>query len=464
MPAETLREGDLLELRPGEVASCDLEIVTGRSDLDLAVVDGESRPVLLGPGAGVPAGARLLTGRLEARVVGDPGDSSVERVRRAVQEALERKSPAEVLADRVARVFVVAVLLVGAATLLTWLRIDPSRALPVTIAVLVVACPCALALATPLAFASALHGAAARGLLVRSGEVLLKLARTRVLAFDKTGTLTEERPEPGELRPTAEGLELGEDAVLRLAAAAARASLHPVAQAVVEAARRRGITELPLAVDFHEEAGQGLRARVEGREVRLGRPGATIQLDGRRVGRLQLSDRVRPDAGPVVATLTAEGLDVALLTGDLPERAEALAAQVGIGRVHGGMRPAQKASWIGSRGDAVTFIGDGLNDAEALAGADVGLAMGHGVDLSLEAADGALLRRRLDPLVGGIRLGRQLRRVLVQNVSLSLLYNAAAVAAAASGLVSPLVAAVLMPLSSIAVVSNASRLARKGPA
>jgi len=464
VPAETLRTGDLLELRPGDVAPCDLEITSGRSDLDLAVVDGESRPVLLGPGAEVPAGARLLTGRLEARVTRDPGDSSVERVRRAVQEALERKSPVEFLADKVARIFVFAVLLVGAATLLTWLLVDPSRALPVTIAVLVVACPCALALARRVAFASALHGAAARGLLVRSGGALLDLSRTRTLAFDKTGTLTEERPEPGEVKLAPAGRELGPDGVLRLAAAAARASLHPVAQAVTEAARHQGITDLPLAVDFREEAGQGLSARVEGRQVRIGRPGATIELDGRRAGRLQLRDRVRPDAGPVVADLRDQGLEVALLSGDLPERAEALAEQVGIEEVHGGVRPEQKAAWIAGRSGPVAFIGDGLNDAEALAVADVGLAMGHGVDLSLEAADGALLRRRLDPLVGGIRLGRQLRRVLVQNVSLSLLYNAAAVAAAASGLVSPLVAAVLMPLSSIAVVSNASRLARKGPA
>jgi P-type Cu2+ transporter len=463
VPAEVLKIGDRVELRPGDVAPCDLEIIVGRSDIDLAVVDGESRPVLLGPGAELPAGARLLTGRLEATVVHDPGHSSVERVRRAVERALERKSPVEVLADRVARVFVFAVLVIGAATFAAWLHIDPSRALRVTIAVLVVACPCALALATPLAFASALHGAAARGLLVRSGGVLLKLARTRLLAFDKTGTLTEERPEPGPLRLTPFGDELGEQRILILAAAAARSSLHPVAQAVVEAARLRGIEELPLATDLHEEAGRGLEARVDGHIVRIGRPGATVELDGRRAGRLQLSDRIRPDAAPVVRELTRQGLAVALLSGDLPDRAEALAAAVGIAEVHGGMRPEQKAAWIAARSDQqVTFVGDGLNDAEALAVAHVGLAMGHGVDLSVEAADGALLRRRLDPLVSGIQLGRELRRILVQNVSLSLLYNAAAVAAAAAGLVSPLVAAVLMPFSSILVVSNASRLARKG--
>ena len=465
VPAETLQIGDRVELRPGDLAPCDLEITSGHSDVDLAVVDGESRPVLLGSGAEIPAGARLLTGRLEATVARDPGQSSVERVRRAVERALERKSPVEVLADRVARVFVFAVLVIGGATFAAWLQIDPSRALRVTIAVLVVACPCALALATPLAFASALHGAAARGLLVRSGGALLELARTRLLAFDKTGTLTEERPEPGALRLTPFGGELGEERVLTLAAAAARSSLHPVAQAVVEAARRRGIEELPLAVDLQEEAGRGLEARVDSHTVRVGRPGATVEVDGRRAGRLQLNDRIRPDARPVVQELIRQGLEVALLSGDLPERAEALAAAVGIRSVHGGMRPEQKAAWIAARSDLqVTFVGDGLNDAEALAVANVGLAMGHGVDLSVEAADGALLRRRLDPIVSGIQLGRKLRRILVQNVSLSLLYNAVAVAAAAAGLVSPLVAAVLMPFSSIVVVSNASRLARKGDA
>ena len=456
---EALRPGDRVELLPGDVAAVDVALGAGSSDVDLSVVDGESRPRAVGPGQDLPAGARVLTGRLEGTVLAALIGGSLGGLRRQVDEALARRSPVEELADRVARWFVLAVLLIAGATAAAWWQLDPARALPVTVAVLVVACPCALALATPLAFASAVHGAAARGLVVREGAALLALARVDRVVFDKTGTVTHGRLDPGGL----EGAMGRELATLRLAAAACRGSLHPVARAVVQAARQAEVGELPLASQLREFPGQGLEALVDGHRVAVGRPGATILVDGAQAGRLRLSDRVREDAAKTVAALAARGVQAALLSGDEPATVRAIAARVGIADARGGLLPTEKAAALRGwqrAGERVAFVGDGLNDAPALAAADVGLAMGSAVDLSVEAADGALLDRGLGAVAAGHSLGRRLQRTLVQNVSLSVAYNLCAVSAAAAGLLSPLEAAALMPLSSIAVVVNAARLAR----
>ena len=326
-------------------------------------------------------------------------------------------------------------------------------------AVLVVACPCALALATPLAFAAAVHGAAARGLVVRRGAALLTLGRVHRIVFDKTGTLTYGRLDPGAL----EGATGRETRVLRLGGAACRGSLHPVARAVVRAAKQANVGDLPLAAELREVAGRGLEALVEGHRVAVGRPGATIRVDGAVAGRLALSDRTREDAAGTAAALRVAGVEVALLSGDEPATVSALASSLGIVEAEGGLLPAEKAAVLRvwrRDGERVAFVGDGLNDAPALAAADLGLAMGSAVDLSVEAADGALLDGRLGAVADGVSLGRRLRRTLIQNVSLSIAYNLCAVSAAATGMLSPLEAAVLMPISSLVVVVNAARLAR----
>ena len=464
VPSDSLVQGDCLELRPGDVVPCDVRIESGRSDVDLAAVDGESRPVLRSAGGSLPAGARVLTGRLEAEVLRASADSNVERIRAAVERALEQRTDIELLADRVARGFVLAVLVVAAAVAVGWALADPSRALPVTVSVLVVACPCALALATPLAFAAALQGAAASGLVVRSGGVLLALGRVGLVAFDKTGTLTDGRPRAGRLVLTDAGAALGGDRVLRLAAAAASPSLHPVSRSVVAAAADRAPGPPLLASSFVEAAGRGVSARVDGHDVAVGRPGATISVDGTRAGRLELASRTRPGVSVVMGRLRRMGLRTALLSGDARERTEGLAASLGLNEARGEMTPADKAAWMARRamsGPPVAFVGDGLNDAAALAVADVGLAMSGGVDLALEAADGAVTRPGLEPVAAGVVLGRRLRRVLAANITISVLYNVAAVGAAAAGLVSPLVAVLLMPVSSLVVVTYASRLARR---
>jgi P-type Cu2+ transporter len=455
---EALRPGDRLELLPGDVSVVDLALTAGTSDVDLSVVDGESQPRTVAGGRDLPAGAKVLTGRLEGTVLKAAAAGSLAGLRRQVDDALARRSTVELLADRVARGFVAAVLLVAAATAAAWSWVDPSQALPITVAVLVVACPCALALATPLAFASAVHAAAARGIVVRQGSTLLALGRIDRLVFDKTGTITHGRLDPGPFSGTADDLE-----VLRLAAAACRGSLHPVARGVVQASREAGATEVPLAIDLREVAGVGLTACVEGRTVSVGRPGATVHIDGRLAGRVPLEDRVRDDAAAALSALRDRGVAVAMLSGDEPSVVEALAGTLDIDLFEGGLLPSEKAAALrGFRaaGEQVAFVGDGLNDAPALAEATVGLAMGSAVDLSVEAADGALLGGGLMSLSAGIGLGRRLRRTLVQNVSLSITYNVLAVTAAASGLLSPLEAAALMPLSSLLVVVNAARLTR----
>jgi Cu2+-exporting ATPase len=457
---EALRPGDRVELLPGDVAPVDVALSAGTSDVDLSVVDGESQPRAVAAGRDLPAGARVLTGRLEGTVLRTAAAGSLAGLRAQVDDALARRSPAELLADRVARWFVAAVLVLAAGTAAAWWGVDPGRALPITVAVLVVACPCALALATPLAFAAAVHGAAARGLVVREGAALLALGRIDRIAFDKTGTLTEGRLVAGAF--DAPGGD--EAATLRLAAAACRGSLHPVARAVVQAAKDRGIGDVPLSSELRETAGSGLEASVEGHRVAVGRPGATVRIDGREAGRLLLSDRVRPGAADAVRRLRALGIEPAMLSGDEPSVADALAREIGISTAHGGLLPTEKAAmlraWRGE-GSALAFVGDGLTDAPALAAADVGIAMGSAVDLSVEAADGALLRRGLGAVADSVILGRRLRRTLIQNVVWSVGYNLGAVTAAASGLLSPLEAAALMPLSSVVVVVNAARLARR---
>lgn len=456
--ADMLRVGDRLDLLPGDIVPADVVVEEGASDVDCAVVDGESRPRFFQAGDRLVSGARVLDGVLVARVVADAGESALAQLRAAVDRALTQRHKTELLADRVARGFVAAVLGLAAIAVILWWHAGPERALDVGVAVLVVACPCALALATPLVFAATVHAALGRGVVVRDGGVILDLHDVRRVVFDRTGTLTE-----GTLRPA--NLHLGEgydsDEVLRLAAAVARASRHPVSRAVVLAARERGLDSLPLAVDVKEVAGEAIEGRVRGRLVRIGRPGATIHIDGCWVAELDLLDAPRPGAGRAVSDLRALGLRISLLSGDRKERAEALARSLGIQDAEGALWPEEKAEHIRrwqAGGEPCLFVGDGLNDGPALAGAFVGLTMGRGADLAVEAGRGVLIDDDPAALADLIRLARRARLVLLTNLAFSAFYNLVAVGLAIAGVVTPLVAASLMPFGSLVVVARAARL------
>ncbi len=328
--------------------------------------------------------------------------------------------------------------------------------MPVTIAVLVVACPCALALARPLAAAAGLGAAARRGLLFRSADALLDLADVDMVVLDKTGTVTE-----GEMTVVS-----ADDADLRVAAGLERYSRHPIAEAILAEAAGRGIP-LPSASEVREVAGSGIEGVVDEKRWRL-RPGGTggvvvLEGDGGHRGIIRLGDAVRPDSARAVRRLRAAGLEVVLLTGDDAGVADRIAEAAGIGAVHARVSPEGKAWWIErarERGRRVLFAGDGLNDGPALVAADVGVAMGTGVASSVLAAHGVLGSRSILPLVAGVEAGRACRRTVRANQIRSIAYNVSAVAAAAAGLVNPLVAAVLMPLSSTLVVVSSLRVER----
>lgn len=459
--ARAVVSGDRIELLPGDVLPVDVVVLQGTSDVDLSVTDGESRPRDARPGTTLPAGTRLLTGRVVAEVRGGAEEAWTARIRERIDIALGQKTPTEHLADRFARGFVVAILGIGGATYLLWRALAPERALEATVAVLIAACPCALALGTPLAFAAAVHAAASRGLLVRSGEAIRTLADVDRVIFDKTGTLS--LPEPVAVAFRASD-PTQTDAVLRLAAGACQASHHPVARAVVRVARHHlPAARFPFATDVRETPGVGLDALVEGHRVQVRGPGVQVRIDGHLAADADLVDLPRPSAAIVIEALHARGIATSLLSGDQPERVEAFADLLDIPSWGAAASPVEKVHAVRAwqaQGERIALVGDGLNDAAALAEADVGIALGAGAELSLEAADAAIVPDGLQPVSDCIDLGRRLRRVLRQNVALSLTYNTLAVSAAAAGLITPLVAAALMPFSSVVVVLSAARLIR----
>jgi Cu2+-exporting ATPase len=448
-----LAAGDRVVCGVGEELPADGVVVEGEAALRVALLTGESAPVEVGPGDRVWAGTLVVDGNLTLEVTEAAEETVLHRMAEELRAAADRGTrPSST--DRIAPWFTGATLAVAAGTFAGWwLASGVGAALSATVAVLVVACPCALALSRPLAAAAGLGAAARRGLLFRSADALLELADIDLVALDKTGTVTA-----GALDVVGAG-----DDDLRIAAGLERYSLHPVAVAVVREAAARGIP-LPLATDVREEVGVGISGKVDGRVWRIRSGGAGVVVlegeDGHR-GILRLGDAVRPDSAEAVARLSALGVDVALLTGDHAEAAERIAAGAGIADVHTRVGPEEKAAWVGARRDEgrrVLFAGDGLNDGPALAVADVGVAMGSGAASSILTADGVLVAGSLLPLSTGIHASRACLKAIRGNQIRSLVYNVTAVTAAAAGWVNPLVAAVLMPLSSALVVWGASRV------
>ena len=452
VPIADLRPGDSIDVGAGEELAADGTVTEGSGQLRMSLVTGEAEPVLVCPGSRVVAGTVLLDGALTVRVTATGDDTVVHAMALQLHAAADR-ALRPTAADRIAPWFTVATLVAAALTLAFWWHAGVGTAVSRTVAVLVVACPCALALSHPLAAAAALGASARRGLLFRSGSAILDLDSIDLVALDKTGTVTA-----GEL-----SVGSADDPALRVAAGLERYSNHPVARAIVAAASARDIA-LPRGTDVRERAGVGVSGEVDGRrwEIRSGGPGEVRLVDDRGgESVIRLADSVRADAVATVARLKAAGLGVVLLTGDHEESARRIADQVGVDEVIARADPAAKAEWIQaarSRGRRVLFAGDGLNDGPAIAAADVGIAMGTGAASSVLVADGIVASDGLVPLLAGFRAARAGARVVRANQRFSLIYNALAVTAAAAGWVNPLVAAILMPLSSALVIWGASRV------
>ncbi|MBE0591901.1 MAG: cation-translocating P-type ATPase, partial [Gemmatimonadales bacterium] len=419
----------------------------------LALITGEAEPVDIGPGDEVVAGSVLLDGAVTVVVQAVGRDTVLQQMAERLRMAADRGTR-PTSADRIAPWFTGVTLVVASATFAWWVfAAGLAAGITHSVAVLVVACPCALALSRPLAAAAGLGAAARRGLLFRSADALLDLVDVDLAALDKTGTVTQ-----GVLV-----VVQADDAALRIAAGLERYSSHPIARAIVEEASRRGIP-LPRGTGIDERPGVGISGFVDGRRctLRAGGPGEVLLLaDDGETAVLRLGDAVRPDSGRIVTALRTLGLDVALLTGDHRAVAERIGAETGIATVVARIDPAGKADWVQARqreGRRVLFAGDGLNDGPALAEADVGVAMGRGAASSVLVADGVISSGSLAPIPVGIHAARACRRAIRANQARSIAYNILAVSAAAVGWVNPLVAAVLMPLSSAMVIWGSSRV------
>jgi cation transport ATPase len=460
VPVQELRPGDRLDVGAGEELAADGRVVEGSGQVRMALVTGEAMPALVGPGDAVVAGTVLVDGALTIEIDA-VGDGTVVHRMAAELKAAQDRAMAPTSADRIAPWFTAGTLATAAITCLGWwVAVGLSAALTNTVAVLVVACPCALALARPLAAAAGLGAAARRGLLLRSSDTLLGLGRVNLAALDKTGTVTLGTIAVAE----------GSDRAIRIAAGLERYSLHPIARAITGEAGARGIP-LPRAANVREIAGEGIRGEIDGQvwELRAAGPGQlalTDEAGGQEL--IRFGDLTRTDSASTVTALRALGLRTVLVTGDHPEVASRIGKAAGVDEIVARIRPDEKAQWIRERqheGRRVLFAGDGLNDGPALAAAEIGIAMASGAASSVLVADGIVSAPSLAPLVAGIRAGRVAQRLVKAGQTQSLLYNVISVAAAAAGLVNPLVAAVLMPISSGVVIWNAARveaIVRKG--
>jgi Cu2+-exporting ATPase len=487
VPTVELAVGERVRVLPGETMPADGVVVAGVSSLDESLLTGESRPVARRAGERVTGGAVNVESPLEIEVTAVGDETVLAGLLRLVESARGAKPELARLADRAARWFVAGVLVLAAAVGVVWWRLDAARALPVVVSVLVVTCPCALALATPMAFAVAGGALARRGLLATRGHAIEGLAAARTVVFDKTGTLTE-----GRLRVVETVAAAGRTAGAVLAAAAAleRGSEHPIARAIERAAGMAGVPPVPQIADVVAEPGRGLVGRVAGERWAVGSPefvrerlGAALPSglasrcaegltpvvvagESGVAGLLLLEDSLRPGAAELVAALRREGRRVALLSGDQEATAGRIAAAAGIADVEGGASPARKLERVrelAAAGAPVAMVGDGVNDAAALGAAAVSVAMGNGAWLAAATADAVLLSGRLEDLAFAFVHAARTLRVVRQNLALALLYNLAAIPLAAAGVVPPWAAALGMSASSALVVLNALRLRARGP-
>ncbi|MFC5300732.1 heavy metal translocating P-type ATPase [Azospira restricta] len=481
--ADALLPGDVFIVRPGESVPVDGEVLAGASSVNEAMLTGESMPVAKAAGDRVFAATRNELGQLRCRATGVGEHTLLAGIIRLVAEAQGSKAPVQKLADRISAVFVPAVCFVALVTFAGWwLAGDPAEALTSAVAVLVIACPCALGLATPTAIMVGTGRGAAAGILVKNAEALERAERVGVVAVDKTGTLTRGEPEVTDV--VAVGIAAGE--ALRLAAALEQGSEHPLARAVLARAAAAGVA-VPAVADFRAIPGQGVTGVVDGRALSLGAAdwaaagaagddvrrlqdeGKTVVAlaeGGRLLALLAIADPLRPGAVAAVAELQAMGLAVVMLTGDNAATAAAVARAAGIADFRAGILPGDKAAAVNAlkgSGRAVAMVGDGINDAPALAAADIGFALGAGSDAAIEAADLTLIGSDLKGVADAIRLSRATLGKIRQNLFFAFLYNVIGIPLAALGLLNPVVAGAAMALSSVSVVSNSLLLRRWRP-
>jgi Cu+-exporting ATPase len=460
---EQVAPGDLVVVRPGEKIPTDGVVVEGESAVDASLLTGESLPVEVGPGSDV-AGATVNTyGRLVVRATKVGADTALEQIARLVESAQSGKAPVQRLADRVSAIFVPIVIALSLATLAGWLLAGASvaEAFTAAVAVLIIACPCALGLATPTALMVGTGRGAQLGIVIKGPEVLEQTRAIDTIVLDKTGTVTEGRMQLAEVTPL-DGASRQE--ILRLAGAVESASEHPIAQAVAAAARQE-VGELPRVTGFRNIAGSGVIGNVDGHAVEVGRRDGTITVtwDGAPRGTLVVRDTVKPTSREAIDALKRLGLTPILLTGDAEAAAEPVAREVGIERVLADVHPEDKAVEVRrlqEHGSAVAMVGDGINDAPALAQADLGLAIGTGTDVAIEASDITLVSGDLRAAADAVALARRTLRTIKGNLFWAFAYNVAAIPLAMAGLLSPIVAAAAMAASSLFVVLNSLRLTR----
>jgi Cu+-exporting ATPase len=461
VPVSELQVGDRFVVRPGEKVATDGVVVDGESAVDQSLLTGEPVPVEVAPGSEV-AGATINTyGRMVVQATRVGADTALAQIAQLVEQAQAGKAPIQRLADRVAAVFVPVVILVAVATFAGWLAFGAgaSAAFTAGIAVLIIACPCALGLATPMALMVGTGRGAELGVLMKGPEVLEQTRRIDTIVLDKTGTVTEGKLELVDVTPL-DGARREE--VLRLAGGVEAASEHPVAEAIVRAARAE-VGELPPVDRFRNSPGVGVAGVVEGHEVEVGRRNGQIDVswDGVARARLVVHDTVKPTSATAVAELKQLGLTPVLLTGDFRQAAERVAADVGIEHVLAEVYPEDKIAQVErfqQAGQVVAMVGDGINDAPALAQADLGLAIGTGTDVAIEASDLTLVSGDLRAAVDAIRLARRTLRTIKGNLFWAFAYNVAAIPLAVAGLLNPIVAAAAMAASSLFVVGNSLRL------
>lgn len=487
--------GDRLLVRPGERLPADGVVEQGASTIDTALVTGESMPMDVSAGSAVRGGTFNQTGALEITVSATGSDSALGRIVHAVEQAQGSRAPIARLADQVSAIFVPIVLGIAAITLSVWLLVDASpagiaRAIAHAVAVLVIACPCALGLATPAAVAVGTGRAAELGVLLKGGTAIETASRITMVLLDKTGTLTTGHPTVSEIALLG---DLDENRLIRIAATAERGSEHPLARAVVRAAQERGLG-LPMPEQVTALPGKGITARVDGAVIAIGtvrwfselgidttavaiaatrmaQQGQTpvvVAMNGHAVGVLGLRDQPTPAARDAVAHLRTLGIAVAMVTGDRAEAAQAIAQELGITEVHAETKPEDKARLVAearSRGHVVAMVGDGLNDAPALAGADLGIAIGTGADVAQAAADVILIQGGIAGLPIALDLARRTLRTIRENLAWAFMYNLVGIPVAAGVLVpvtgwslSPVLASAAMALSSVSVLVNSLRL------
>ena len=487
LPVSSVRRGDIILVRPGERIPTDGEVVRGASAVDESMLTGESMPVEKHPGDRVIGGSLNRMGSFEYGATNLGGDSVLSQIVSLMRQAQGSRAPIQRLADRISAVFVPVVLALSAVTFLIWLLVDGAsvRAISTAVAVLIIACPCAMGLAVPTAVMVATGRGAQAGILIKGGEALEKLRSVNTVVLDKTGTVTEGRPAVTDPLP---------DHLMAVAAAVERSSEHPLAESVVVYARDRGLN-IPESSGFTATAGRGAGATVDSRRVLVGneaylaengadgldsfsdaaavlaRQGKTplfVAVDGACAGVIGVADRIRPTSVAAIRGLADLGIEVAMLTGDKLETALAVAKQAGIPKVMAGLLPdgkVEEVQRLQRAGRVVAMVGDGVNDAPALAAADIGIAMATGADVSTEAADVSLMRSDPAGIVQAVELSRKTMRVMQQNLFWAFIYNVIGIPVAAGILypafgilLSPILASAAMALSSVSVLTNSLRL------